>query len=175
MEIARQMLVEAIQKAAHEVFVTMLDLEPVTGDAFTESLPQPSGDGLVAFVGLSGRWAGIGSVCCPTALACNWSGRMLMTECTSLDADVLDAVAELTNMLIGNVKTELEAKLGPMGLSIPTVIFGRNFQMKSARNVEWTVVPFTCEGERFEIKLCLAPDAEAGHRSTICQTCPVQV
>ncbi len=57
---------------------------------------------------------------------------MLMTEAPSVNEDVLDAVAELTNMIIGNVKTELEAQVGPLGLSIPTVVYGRNFQTKTA-------------------------------------------
>ena len=46
---------------------------------------------------------------------------------------MLDAVAEVTNMIIGNVKTVLESRLGAMGLSTPTVIYGRNFQTAQLR------------------------------------------
>ncbi|HYP08368.1 MAG TPA: hypothetical protein VER03_19195, partial [Bryobacteraceae bacterium] len=45
---------------------------------------------------------------------------------------------------------------GPMGLSIPTVIYGRNFSSRAVGKQEWTVVPFDCEGERLEVQLCLA-------------------
>ena len=65
---------------------------------------------------------------------------MLMTESTAVDEDVLDAVAELTNMIIGSVKTDLEQHLGPLGLSIPTVVFGRNFKTRTSANTEWIVV-----------------------------------
>jgi chemotaxis protein CheX len=63
-------------------------------------------------------------------------------------------------MILGNVKTLLEEELGPMGLSIPTVIYGRNFTTRSVGKSEWTVVPFTCLGEKVEIQICLAPAKE---------------
>ena len=67
----------------------------------------------------------------------------------------MDAVAEVTNMIIGNVKTTLETELGPLALSIPTVVFGRNFTARSASSEEWVVVPFDVEGSRLDVKLCL--------------------
>ena len=66
-------------------------------------------------------------------------------------------MAELTNMIIGSVKTDLESELGPLGLSIPTVVFGKNFKTKSAGTTEWIVVRFPWEEEPLLIKMCLAP------------------
>ena len=81
-----------------------------------------------------------------------------MMDAQSVDGDVLDAVAEVANMIIGNVKTGLEQDLGPMGMSIPTIIFGKNFSARSAGSEEWLTVPFTCEGHRIEVKFCLTPN-----------------
>jgi chemotaxis protein CheX len=78
-----------------------------------------------------------------------------------MNEDVLDAVAEVTNMIIGNVKSALEDRLGAMGLSTPTVIYGRNFQTRSAGNQEWTVVPFLLEGERMCVQMCIAPNPDS--------------
>jgi chemotaxis protein CheX len=89
-----------------------------------------------------------------------------MAEYDSVAEDVLDSVAEVTNMIIGNVKTVLENKLGGMGLSTPTVIYGRNFQTRSSKNQEWTVVPFDCESERLCVQVCLVPNPDAGQQST---------
>ena len=83
-----------------------------------------------------------------------------MAEYTSVNEDVLDAIAEITNMIIGNVKTLLEVDLGPMGLSIPTVIFGRNFASRTAGTFEWSVVPFVLDGEKIHIQICLAPQKD---------------
>ena len=43
-------------------------------------------------------------------MACRICAAMLMTEAPAVNEDVLDAVAELTNMIIGSVKTDLESR-----------------------------------------------------------------
>ena len=119
--------------SAGEVFSTMLGADIGTGEVTIEDHPsvEPN-DGVVSFIGIAGSWAGTGSLTCSPPMACRICSAMLMTEGTAVDEEVLDAVAELTNMIIGSVKTDLENELGPLGLSIPTVVFGRNFKTKSA-------------------------------------------
>ena len=151
-------LVKIVRDSTQDVFSTMLGMELEEVDAYVDTNSPPPGDGILAFVGLAGSWVGTGSVSCSAAFACKMSSQFLMAEYTSVNEDVLDAVAEVTNMIIGNVKTRLEEDLGPMGLSIPTVIFGRNFKSRTVGSFEWSVVPFTAEGERIEIQICLAPE-----------------
>lgn len=86
-----------------------------------------------------------------------------MTEATAVNEEVLDAVAELTNMVIGNVKTDLEQHTGPLGLSIPTVVFGRNFKTKSAATSDWMVLRFPWDGDILLVKLCMAPHDKSAH------------
>jgi len=137
---------------------------------------------VVSLIGIAGTWAGTGSITCSPALACRICSQLLMTESSAVDEDVLDAVAELTNMVVGNVKTDLESHLGPLGLSIPTVVFGRNFRTKSAGHAEWIVVKFLWEDEPLVVKLCLAPsdratDAKASHTAShqAVQACTLDV
>ena len=86
-----------------------------------------------------------------------------MTEFDSVNGDVLDAMGELTNMIIGNLKTHLEDNWGPISLSIPTVVHGRNFTARSSSREEWMVVPFDWSGGHFDIKVCLRlADEETG-------------
>jgi chemotaxis protein CheX len=59
-------------------------------------------------------------------------------------------------MIVGGVKTDLEPYLGPLGLSIPTVIFGRNFKTRTAGSTEWIVVKFPWDDEVLLVKMCLA-------------------
>jgi chemotaxis protein CheX len=66
-------------------------------------------------------------------------------------------------MIIGSVKTELEQHLGPLGLSIPTVVYGRNFKTKTAGTAEWIVVRFQWDGELLLVKLCLEHKPQAPH------------
>jgi chemotaxis protein CheX len=172
----QNLLVDLIRQSAANVFSTMLGVELAPGEAVSENGTPESNDGVVSLIGLAGAWAGTGSVSCSPALACRICSLMLMMESTGVDEDVLDAVAELTNMIIGNVKNDLEPHLGPLGLSIPTVVFGRNFRTKSAGSTEWTVVRFPWETDVLVVKLCLSP-SEKTHTNShmIGQTCAMDV
>ena len=151
----------ALDSSVREVFSTMLGVDLGPGESFLESAPPDSTGGVVALIGVAGPWTGTGILSCSPQLACRVCAQMLMTESSSIDEEVLDAVAELTNMVIGGAKTKLETELGPLGLSIPTVVYGRNFRTKSAIHTEWVVVRFQWEGEPIEIKLCLARSSRA--------------
>lgn len=167
--IDREQIVSHIRAAAEEVFATMLG----TPLRFTESYgdkgsAQPM-DGVVCLIGLAGEWAGTGTLSCSPEFACRIASQMLMAEYAVVDADVLDAVAEIANMVLGNVKTALES-LGTMGMSIPTAIYGKNFLAKSFGDETWTVVVFDCEGQRLEVKLFLrrAPAVPAQVPGRLC-------
>lgn len=156
------LIVGAIRTSTLEVFATMLGLEVQPAEAHVEATSTGPGDGVVALIGLAGPWVGTGSLSCSASFACRIASSMLMIESSAVDGEVLDAVAELTNMVIGNVKTVIEEQLGPMGLSIPTVIFGKNFTTRSSSEGDWIVVPFRQGEEQFEVKLCLTPNRHPG-------------
>jgi chemotaxis protein CheX len=166
-----EMKVAAVREAAHSVFemmlgVTLIDREPTRED----SSPTHS-EGVVSLIGLAGEWAGTGAFRCSTEMAKKLSGLLLMQEFSSVDGEVLDAIGEITNMVLGNVKTSFEEVFGPMGLSIPTVIFGRNFMTRSVGHSEWTIVPFELDGELLEIQISLAQrkdkSTRAGRMNTV--------
>jgi chemotaxis protein CheX len=155
------LIFKALVDSTVQVFSTMLGVEVVAGPRTVErGLPEVN-DGVVSFIGLAGCWTGAGSLVCSPGLACRACAQMLMTEAPAVNDEVLDTVAELTNMIIGGVKTEIEGELGPLGLSIPTVVYGRNFKAKGGAHMEWTVAPFDWEGEQLLVKLCLAPSPDA--------------
>ena len=150
-------IVEAMQCATENVFHTMvmvpIDREPW----FHEQVAHQCFNGVVSLVGLGGQWVGSGRVACSPALACRISGALLVREFPGVNDEVLDAIAEITNMIVGNIKSTLEEELGPMGLSIPAAIFGRNYQTRASGAKEWIVAPYRCESDRFEVRLCLGP------------------
>jgi CheY-specific phosphatase CheX len=156
--IDQDLLARVTQTATREVCATMLGMEPVCLEPHIEQVPANPTEGVVSLVGLAGRWIGTGAVSCSAHLACHLSSQMLATPIDSVGEEVLDVVAEITNMIIGNVKTGLEEQLGPMGLSIPTVVFGKNFTTRSIGDGQWTVFPFQLDQELLEVKICLAPN-----------------
>jgi chemotaxis protein CheX len=148
---------ESLVRSAKDVFSTMLGGELSGGEVTVEATNSEPTDGVVSLIGIAGSWAGTGSLSCSPAVACRICAAMLLTEAKAVDEDVLDAVAELTNMIIGSVKTDLERELGPLGLSIPTVVFGRNFKTRSAGTAEWIHVRLLWGEDPLRIKMCLAP------------------
>jgi len=159
--LSQQDIVAAIVSSTQDVFSTMLGVEITPGDILTAKADvEAPASGLVSLIGLAGSWSGTGSLACTGVFACTMAGQLLACTFESVNEEVLDAVGEITNMIIGNVKTVLEEKVGEMGLSTPTVIFGRNFQTRSARVHDWVVVPFDSGGERMCVQLCLAPNPE---------------
>jgi chemotaxis protein CheX len=159
----QDLIVECIRHAGANVFSTMLGVEIRQGELSVENGSPGPNDGVVSLIGLAGPWTGAGSIVCTAALACRVCAHMLMTESTAVDEEVLDAVAELTNMIIGSVKTDLEEHLGPLGLSIPTVVYGRNFQTRTSANSDWIVVRLYWDDECIFVKLCLARNERPAH------------
>ena len=146
-----------ITDATRQVFETMIPLDVTLGEVYVDKKDPGPSAGVVSLVGLVGSWVGTGSFSCSPEMACKLASALLMADYSAMNEEVLDALAEVANMIIGNVKTGLEETLGPMGLSIPTVIFGRNFTTRSVGNSDWIVVPFFHGEERMEIQICLAP------------------
>lgn len=153
-------VVASLSQATVEVFATMLGMELVALPAYRQGgKPEPA-NGVVTLIGLAGKWVGTGSICCTAETARKISGQLLMSEFASVDQEVLDAMGEVTNMIIGNFKNSIEDLVGPLGLSIPVVIFGHNFTASSLHASEWTVVPFQCPDGKIEIKICLSLQPE---------------
>ena len=158
----QDVLVRSVTDATSEVFSMMLDMQVeftgVLGDA------MPSNGGLVSLVGITGEWGGSGVFCCSPSLAILLSARMLgttpLTGKPVIDEEVLDVVAEVTNMVVGNIKNGVEPFTGPLAISVPTVVHGRNFQFRSASSLSGVALAFSTEGEQFEVRIGLAPAFE---------------
>ena len=155
-------IVEMARAATQEVFQTMLSMDVEPLEAYTEQGASESFDGIVSLLGIAGAWTGTGSIYCGSELAMQVASTMFLSEEISVNQEVLDAMAELANMIVGNVKSMLEGELGALGLSIPTVIYGRNYRALSGGNRQRIVIPFQCNGHRFEVKICLVKQMNSG-------------
>ena len=158
-----RIVVDSINHACAQVFSTMMGVAMAPGEPSMDTSTPDANDGVVSLIGLAGNWTGTGSICCSVAVACRICSQLLMTDVPAVNEEVLDAVAELTNMIIGSVKTDLEEHLGPLGLSIPTVVYGRNFKTRSTGTPEWTTLRFDWDGDSFLVRLSLAPREQMGH------------
>jgi chemotaxis protein CheX len=163
-KLEESVIADYIRSATSAVFSTMLELELEAGETYSLNGKAVTGNGVLALIGLAGTWAGIGVVQVETRLARCICSRMLLTEPEggpeTASEEVLDAVAELGNMIIGNVKNSVEPTVGPLGMSIPTVVCGRDVVSRAGPRETWVGVPFTCDGQVIEVRVCLAPSQE---------------
>ena len=156
-EFSMEMLTACARASVEQVFSTMLNIAAVPGAAQTRNDGLESVGGVMALVGIAGTWTGAGRLVVSPKMACTLSGALLMTTFEAVDEEVLDAIGEIANMVVGNVKTLLEEELGGLSLSIPTVIFGKNYATHSGKVHAWVVIPFLCLGENIEFRFCLMP------------------
>ncbi len=159
--IDQDLLIQSVTEATSEVFMMMLGMEVrYVGFATTDAVAT---NGLISLVGITGEWGGSGVFCCSPLLAAVLCARMLGSELTpgstTIDEEVMDVVAEVTNMVVGNIKNGLEPITGPLAISVPTVIHGRNFQFRNTFGVEYAALMFETEGEAFQIRVSLAPSS----------------
>ncbi len=160
--IDQELLVRSVTEATAEVFSMMLDMQVEYTGSVSDS--RASDSGVISLVGITGEWGGSGVFCCTPTLASVLCTRMLGTSLDPdkpiIDEEVLDVVAEVTNMMIGNIKNGLEPITGPLAISVPTVIHGRNFQFRNVCGLRGAALAFSAEGQKFEVRIGLAPVAE---------------
>ncbi|MGL4593669.1 MAG: chemotaxis protein CheX [Thermoguttaceae bacterium] len=91
-------------------------------------------------IGLSGSVVGTVVLTMSRELALKCASAMLMEECTELNADVFDAVGELTNVVAGNAKAQMEEY--KLSLSLPNVINGEATELRFPENCQPITIPF---------------------------------
>jgi chemotaxis protein CheX len=164
----KDQIVEAVRAATTEVFSTMIGIEVEPLEVLSDNSSPSMNDGVMSVVGIAGPWVGNGMFSCNAAFACRVCELFLMTEATSVNDEVLDAVGELANMIIGNFKNAAELVVGPLAITVPTVIYGQNFTSKSLGTNNWIVIPFKAGDDTFEVRAWLTPVPEpTSHRHSV--------
>ena len=141
--------------ATREVFTSMLGSE-VQESSEPEMERSDHFDGVLSLVGFVGAVIGNGVLACSAGTACALSSRLLMTEFSKVDAEVLDAVGEITNMIIGGFKNLLEPYAGRLQMSIPSVIHGRDIATRNSKVDLAVAVRCAFPGGEFGLTIRLA-------------------
>ena len=141
----------------NNAFRTMLECPLERGDIHLKNGKTPMYD-VSGVIGLSGKAAGTVVLSLSKAVALKAASTMLMTEATELDADVVDAVGELTNMVAGGAKAQLEQY--ELMVSLPNVITGKNHEVRFPSNVSPISVPFSSPWGPLVLEVGLMPIAE---------------
>jgi chemotaxis protein CheX len=148
-------LIRTIKEHTTGVFDTMLGVTITATEVTQTSNFTAENAGVVAMVGVAGAVSGSGSLCMSNRFACFSASRFLLAEYDSVTDEVLDAVAELANMIVGGMKTALEEELGPMGLSIPIIVCGNHYVTRSSSLGDRMIIRFSCNEEGIDEQFTL--------------------
>jgi CheY-specific phosphatase CheX len=118
----------AVEEILKDVFSTMINL-PLETAPGAPPVAQPSATAIIGLIGKPGKLVVLRAC---ERLACRIAGGMLMAEYAAWSDEVRDAFSELANMTAGNIKAKCFTGDG-FSLSLPTVIFGGDYTMSSAR------------------------------------------
>jgi CheY-specific phosphatase CheX len=101
-------------------------------------------------VGLVGSHSGNIALNLSEAGVLHFASGLLGTKMTEIDEDVVDAIMEIGNMVAGGIKTALaETKYAMTSISLPSLIFGRQYNMAYARGIRVISVEFEIAGMPF--------------------------
>jgi chemotaxis protein CheX len=120
-------------------FRTMLACEIERGELYLNTNHAPPHE-VSGVVGLSGISAGTVVLSFSKDLALAIASQLLQTPCSELNADVTDAIGEMTNIVAGGAKAQLEELHLQLGL--PNVIVGNDYSVRFPSNVQPLVVPY---------------------------------
>jgi len=141
----------------NNAFLTMLGCEVHRGAISLKDDSSPKYE-ISGIVGLSGKAVGTVVMSLSEAVALKAASTMLMSETTEINADVIDAVGELANMVAGGAKAELEEY--QLHLSLPSVITGRDHEVRFPSDVTPICVPFDTQWGPLAVEVGFAPVRE---------------
>ncbi len=141
-------------RSLDNAFKTMLNCEVRRGKLCLKQDPCPNYE-ISGVIGLSGRAIGTVVLSLSASVALKAASTMLMSEVSEINAEVVDAVGELANVVAGAAKAELAEY--EMSTSLPSVITGRSHSVRFPSNVTPICVPFETDWGALTLEVGFAP------------------
>jgi len=98
---------------------------------------------VTGLIGVSGKCTGFISLSLPNRVAALAVSGLLLEEHKIVDAQVIDGVGEMTNVIAGGLKTRLSTTPWMIGhITIPSVIIGSSYNISYAKGIEYCGITF---------------------------------
>ncbi len=81
---------------------------------------------------------------------------MLGEEYHEINKDILDGAGEITNMIFGQAKVNLNEKGYGIKIALPSVVHGKNHSLSSQTQGPIVVIPFESTAGIFHVEICLS-------------------
>jgi len=137
---------DVLLNAAKEVFQTMIFLDI---ERSPDAKPAIAGNTLLASITFKGDLEGCLGICCDLSCARTVAANMLGMESGDqmAEQEVVDAIGEVTNMVMGSVKARLQEDTPGIEVSIPTVVAGREMRTSPPEGSTKTAMSITIGGQ----------------------------
>jgi chemotaxis protein CheX len=151
-------LVKEINFGVYSTFTSMFGLKPSPQPHFLEQECLAKGD-VSGIVGLTqDRVEGALIVSFPKDTIFNILSKMYKKQFTDIDKSVKAGVGEMTNIIFGVVKTNLNKSGYSFKMAIPNVIVGEQHTVAITNPGTTLVIPFDTDSGRFSVLLTLYPE-----------------
>jgi len=147
-------LVNPFISATVKVLETMASTKVNPGKPFLKKDKIARGD-VTGIIGITGEANGTISVTFDEGSILGIVSRMFGEELTEMNAEISDAVGELTNMISGQARRKLEENGREFQAAIPSVVTGKDHEINHITSGPIVAIPFTTDGGKFTIEICL--------------------
>ncbi len=143
--------------ATINVLETMAFVQCKPGKPYLKKDDIAKGD-VTGVIGITGESNGTIAVTFDEGSILRVVSNMFGEEMKVINHEVADAVGELTNMISGQARKELETLGKVFEAAIPSVVSGKNHTITHYTDGPKIAIPFTTEGGSFTIEVCLERD-----------------
>jgi chemotaxis protein CheX len=137
------------------VLKTMAFVEPRAGKPYLKGDSLARGD-ISGIIGLTGSATGSLALSFSEGAILKIVSNMLGENIPNINNDIMDAVGEITNMVSGVARKNLEAEGFYIQAAIPTVVAGKNHSITHVMGGPSLIIPFEIDQGAFVVDICLS-------------------
>jgi len=147
-------LVNPFLNATLNVLETMAFVKAEAEKPYLKKDNVAQGD-VSGIVGITGSVKGTVSVTFDEVCILKIVSNMFGEEMQEINHEISDAVGELTNMISGQARQEIEEIGKILHGAIPTVVTGKNHKLISMTKGPKIAIPFKTDAGNFTVEVCL--------------------
>lgn len=147
-------LVNPFLNATLNVLETMAFVKAEAEKPYLKKDNVAQGD-VSGIVGITGSVKGTVSVTFDEFCILKIVSNMFGEEMQEINHEISDAVGELTNMISGQARQEIEGTGKILHGAIPTVVTGKNHKLISMTKGPKIAIPFKTDAGNFTVEVCL--------------------
>ena len=147
--------INPLLNAVIDVLKTMAMIKASPGEPYLNKERRAAGD-VTGLIGVTGYAEGVISLTLTEACVLRIVSNMLGEEFNSINDEIADAVGELTNMIAGQARTHLSDAGMSFQASTPSVIVGKNHELKHISNAPILAIPFTTPDGKLVVEISIA-------------------